>query len=1266
MNSVQKIALSLLIAVVVFSVFTVLAFSGLFNYLETTFYDPRVSENVRQTLSQGVTLLEGYHRTVRERFGTVLSEPAVQAVFRANQSREDIQARANYFGRLQEELPSLSYVRFIGATGQRLWYSTRPQDILSESNVSRTYKPLENIESAIPVADLVLQSSDTPDILLDALNNQFIYRFPVIDEFDINRGTALFYVSTSGVGNLFMRNGVIDPGQRVAVGQNSAVLFNLSNALADALQTAVESNWNAIESGGGTGGPIIKSGDYGSFLVFTAPVNPVGTAVYLAPESLFRMNSFTRIVLLSAVFLTTFLVVFLILNLRQDPMVVLAERVKRFQINLVREYMESKEELDWQRWQTELEDRREETTDEIKKGIGKLRGKKEKEVDELINKSWDEILGVIGNRQRGAGSRVDLERLEDIIERAVAHSANLPRGAASSSAAAPTTYTARPADVGALPEAPKDRLTEEQSESSAEEVEELEEIETAEPVDVEEAEEVESAEESQDGEDLEELEELDELEEIEELEEVESIEDSTEQATKAAASGDDAEDHVEVAEIEESGETEEVPADKIEPTENASGESEPEVDKTPAEGGQTGVESAPEAADDDVGDLEEFEELEELPELPEEELVAESAAPVEEVEEVETDVVEHGQRGAVQWEEGPVAQLEETSDKEPDEIPVEEAPPEAVEETRAAEVSADQPDQAVSEPEIPVQRVLREIEEVREDWEVAGEAAGSKTAPRVPQAGAAAGTPHDLEEEAEELELLEENGDEIDWEERAENPAEPEALWSEGREGDSGAEQPLLDSETAEEVAELEELEELEDPDETDSLEAIEELEEETSNPKADLSAGNQGTPPFAGIDEYQGEELEALEELEEVSGQESAAELREQLEELPEYEDVGFTDVPYDPVGVEPQHGMFMAPFLSFGGDTQAGRKTEDDMAGQGVSEEGAEEAEEVLEEPEELREPEEIQQGELEEVLEGDEDADAVEDGEDETESGHGGAARKSSSGIRFASIEERDTDAYQIVTIEELLQLQGGHTVINESGNLVQIDERAYSEAPSAGEAGMKRLVDSVIGSENPIQTAETQGIDDILSSTSGLDLFPIGEDEESDTPPSPGLSGPYDEDEERFFITERGIDYDRFLRGYKKSESGVFKSLIEFTRVGRVRVASIFVDFGERLRPEYTLGAEEQCMDKIEIPKSSPFYSQVLGKRSVLLLRYPLDRYELFHGKCDEEQFNYIGRILFVPIVFRQKDAYLMLGVKEDVQRIGDFLELYMPVFSASSR
>ena len=64
-----------------------------------------------------------------------------------------------------------------------------------------------------------------------------------------------------------------------------------------------------------------------------------------------------------------FLVVLLILNFRQDPFVLVATRMKKFQTEFLNEYVSKKDEIDLNSWQRKLDIRREEVKRSIKKGL---------------------------------------------------------------------------------------------------------------------------------------------------------------------------------------------------------------------------------------------------------------------------------------------------------------------------------------------------------------------------------------------------------------------------------------------------------------------------------------------------------------------------------------------------------------------------------------------------------------------------------------------------------------------------------------------------------------------------------------------------------------------------------------------------------------------------------------------------------------------------------------------------------------------------------
>ncbi|WP_455381216.1 hypothetical protein, partial [Salinispira pacifica] len=544
MKSSQKVALSLLVAVVVFSAFTVVSFSGLFHYIDATFYNPRIRENAYRRLDGAVASVGAYHEKNRRRFEEILSQPSVKAVYQVNQSREDIQNQQAIFGALKTDMSGFMFVRFIDNQGQRLHFSTLESDIAQSGPDQVTYKPPGAITDPVPLAGLALPQSTPFDLMLVPKGDLYIYRFLVKDQYNIVQGTALFYVSARGITNALISDGFIDPGTTAAIVSDRTLLLNRPEKFGDALSQAVTTAWSPSEVGNT---PLLKGDSGGSFFLFSRATQPTGYALMLMPESDFHMRPIMQWVLLAGTFLTAFLLMFLLLNIRQDAVLVLSDRIKRFQIHLLQEYLEEKEQIDWKRWQAQLEERREEVSRQIKKGIGRVHGKKAEEIDRLINQSWDEILTVLGTKQLEARpSSLDVSRLEDIIQRAVSNFQQLgvSTGSTSRTGSARRALPVETAETGL------------DDDSSSETVEELDEVEEAEAVEetepVEEAEAVAELEEAEEAEAVEDAEPIAEAEAVEELDEVEGAE-----AIEEAEPVEEAETVEELDEVEEAEAVEE-------------------------------------------------------------------------------------------------------------------------------------------------------------------------------------------------------------------------------------------------------------------------------------------------------------------------------------------------------------------------------------------------------------------------------------------------------------------------------------------------------------------------------------------------------------------------------------------------------------------------------------------------------------------------------------------------------------------------------------
>jgi len=380
----RKAAISLLIAVLLFSGFSVLAFSGLFNLLETRFYHPSVTAHLNRDITLNAGAIDKFFTETRERFSETLKTDTVRHSFLSSQKAEDVSTCSNLYGRLIESFYGLQWVRFVDgnaegnadANGHRLLFSSYGPDILNSEGTSPVYKDYN--EPNLPYGAVAVPEGGTPKYTFDDAG-RVIFSFPLYDSFDVYRGTALFSLSADAVSARLVSEGRIKPGEYITVISNPAGL----------LFGSVPGTERKVH---------ISTRTSQGFLVER-----------LVNEEVFLLPAIMKFILLLAFFLTTYLIVFLLFNLRQDPLVVVQSRLKQLQISLIEQFYERKNEADWERWIRELENRREEVRGLLKRGV-KADSDKSADMDILINKSWDELLLMLGSRRdRSAPGETDID-----------------------------------------------------------------------------------------------------------------------------------------------------------------------------------------------------------------------------------------------------------------------------------------------------------------------------------------------------------------------------------------------------------------------------------------------------------------------------------------------------------------------------------------------------------------------------------------------------------------------------------------------------------------------------------------------------------------------------------------------------------------------------------------------------------------------------------------------------------------------------------------
>jgi hypothetical protein len=440
-----KISLSLLISLLLCGGFAVFSFTRLFNVVETTFFQPRIVAAREAQLQRIAQKIIDYHDRNIEHFLPLSKAEYTGNTFRpSNQlARENIIKLQNEVGGLLDLYPQIQLIRLLGADGKSIHYSTRNADIDSSDSQRRKYLDYDRLEKIIPSDDLLVPAGEPPKVLIDGQQQRFIYSLPVEQEGEY-RGVALFYVYSRDLLESLLRSLTLDLGDISLIGQKG-VVFHTPQRNPQLLQSELIEIWESNvsrqevyqesvafevsstteETGGGgedQGGGKTEAEpiQIEQYNLLSLNTDQYGVLSLLIPYSVFQLQPIMKGVVIAVIFLTVFLVVYLLLNLRQDPVLVLSQRIKRLQLDILREFVEERERIDWKQWQSKLEDNRGELKSRIKRGIGRFPPGKEAELDGMIDRSWDEIISIIEARVGGPQPEApDIHHIEQLLQRAL-------------------------------------------------------------------------------------------------------------------------------------------------------------------------------------------------------------------------------------------------------------------------------------------------------------------------------------------------------------------------------------------------------------------------------------------------------------------------------------------------------------------------------------------------------------------------------------------------------------------------------------------------------------------------------------------------------------------------------------------------------------------------------------------------------------------------------------------------------------------------------
>ncbi len=607
MTSGQKISFSLLVSMLLFSLFVVEANLKLFSTLETRFYSQtKITEKIHQLDRTGEEL-DSYISDLLSTLGDYAQNPAVLSYYEHNPSEKSVTDRRNLTESLFNQIPALSGIRIIDVNGRNVHYSSFDEsDILKQNGLTKIYKNYSDIIKDSDEIDFDLlrtSAGEKPKLLVDSSRNRMIVSQPFFWFEKYQGGNIIFYIDFVSLRQTLVDMDIFSYAEEFRILSdsdfNGGFVLELPKAYEKEFKEPILENWASKKLHSEVQYPkiILSSTDGNYWTLLTSAKSKYFKVSGVWYKSSFELSKDLIWLIYACVFITVFLVVYLLFSLTSDPVSVTKRKIRNLQLGIIQEYIAEKKEVDWNRIGEQIRFRKKDILDGLKKDLIKKSGKNRDKVEALLENGWNDILKVFDNQSQKPAAPVvqasspdfSMEELRRMIEE-VLKTVKIPV----SVAVAKPAVQAEAAETEELEEI--DEVSELDEVEPVEEVAELDEVE---PVkEVAELDEVEPVEE------VAELDEVEPVEEVAELDEVEPVEE--------VAEFDEVEPVEEVEEIDEVEPVEEVEEiDEVEPVEDVA-----ELDE---------VEPVEEVAElDEVEPVEEVEELEEIEEaLP--------AGPIEEL-----------------------------------------------------------------------------------------------------------------------------------------------------------------------------------------------------------------------------------------------------------------------------------------------------------------------------------------------------------------------------------------------------------------------------------------------------------------------------------------------------------------------------------------------------------------------------------------------------------------------------------------------------------
>ena len=417
MTTGKKTALSLLISVIIFSLSAIFLYSGVFEKIETRFYQPAVINGIVESLNTVEKSLDEYHRMNFLRFGDFLSKESVKVSFLPNPGQKAITERNGFTGKLFEQNPGLKGIRFIDFQGRGVHYSTYKNDVLATNKNVTAFKNYDQLDTNVRYQEISQEENSTGELFLDESKEEILYLLPFIDNYNAYQGTAVFYVSVRDLENFLVTRNLIKQGESLILfnskENNLKGLVKSLSAIGKKLVLEIQN----LEGIGIPGNTSFADENGNSYMLLTVKNSPYEIFTgEIANDELFLFPDSAKNLLLVTIVITVFLAFFLLFNIRQDSYSIIHQRVIELEKEIIREYINHRDNLTWDKLLDEMEMKKGAVSREIKKALGTGWKKHGALIDDYFNESWEELISVLWEKKENSGNQESINEIKKMLE----------------------------------------------------------------------------------------------------------------------------------------------------------------------------------------------------------------------------------------------------------------------------------------------------------------------------------------------------------------------------------------------------------------------------------------------------------------------------------------------------------------------------------------------------------------------------------------------------------------------------------------------------------------------------------------------------------------------------------------------------------------------------------------------------------------------------------------------------------------------------------